>query len=157
MDSPSEGGVITMPFARILVPLDGTRRSKSVLPYAAGLATRSNSKVLLLTVLPSPNERSIGLGERGAIALPPSAEHEAALEESLQILARSLQQDGLVVETEIRHGVPSQEILRAAMDWRCDVIAMATRANRGVKRLVLGSVAEEVLRGSRLPVLLIAA
>lgn len=146
-----------MAFARILVPLDGTKRSAMVASYTADLATPSETKVLLLTVLPGPEEPlDIALGEKGSIGKPESADEHAVLREYLDLVAGQLQEKGLDVETEIRRGAPSKEIMGAALEWRCDVIAMTTRANRGLKRLVLGSVAEEVLRNSRLPILLVA-
>jgi len=146
-----------MAFARILVPLDGTKRSALVASYTADLATPWETKVLLLTVLTAPEEPlDIALGEKGSIGKPEGADEQAVLREYLDLVAGQLKEKGLDVETEIRRGVPSKEILGAALEWRCDVIAMTTRANRGLKRLVLGSVAEEVLRNSRLPVLLVA-
>lgn len=146
-----------MAFARILVPVDGSRRSATVVSYITDLATPSESRVHLLTVLAtSDQEPGFSFAERGAVGQLRSAYDEASLRRYLDILAQQLQEKGLEVETEIRRGVPSQEILGAALEWRCDVIAMATKARRGLKRLVLGSVAEGVLRESRLPVLLIA-
>lgn len=146
-----------MPFTRILVPLDGTNRSATVTSYTADLASPSHSKVLLLAVLVDTDEPlRIALGEKGSIGKQQSDGDELVLREYLDLVAEELQEKGLEVETQIRRGAPSREILRAALDWRCDVIAMTTRANRGLKRLVLGSVAEEVLRNSRLPVLLVA-
>lgn len=146
-----------MAFARILVPLDGTKRSATVVSYTTDIATPSKSKVLLLTVLSAPDESfGIAFGEQGSVGKPGSADEEVVLREYLDIVAGQLHEIGLDVETDIRRGVPSKEILRAALEWRCDVIAMTTRANRGLKRLVLGSVAEEVLRTCRLPVLLLA-
>lgn len=146
-----------MAFARILVPLDGTKRSATVVSYTTDIATPSKSKVLLLTVLTTPDDSlGIAFGEKGSVGKPGSADEEAVLREYHDIVAWQLREKGLDVETEIRRGGPSKEILRAALEWRCDVIAMTTRANRGLKRLVLGSVAEEVLRICRLPVLLVA-
>ena len=145
-----------MAFTRILVPLDGTRRSATIASYVADMATRSESTVLLLAIVAVPDEPpSIGLGEKGSIGKAPSADETAVLQGYLELVASEFRDRELDVETDIRRGVPSKEILTAALEWRCDVIAMTTRANRGLKRLLLGSVAEEVLRNSRLPVLLV--
>jgi nucleotide-binding universal stress UspA family protein len=146
-----------MAFARILVPLDGTKRSAMVTSYAADIAVPSESRLFLLAVVTVPEEPlGIAFGEKGSVGKPGSVDEETVLQEYLDLVAGELHKKGLDVETEVRRGVPSKEILRAALEWRCDVIAMTTRANRGLKRLVLGSVAEEVLRNSRLPVLLVA-
>jgi nucleotide-binding universal stress UspA family protein len=58
---------------------------------------------------------------------------------------------------EVRFGNPGEEILKAASEYGSDIIAMATRSRRGVARLVFGSVADQVLRESHIPLLLITA
>jgi len=147
-----------MAFARILVPLDGTGRSASVVPYVIDVARRCKSKVRLLAVRTDVDDLvHIPREERGVIGSTRRTDDPSALRRYLDVLAEQFREKGLEVEADIRSGDPPGENLTAAFEWRCDLIAMATRARGGIKRLVLGSVAEEVLRESRLPVLLIMA
>lgn len=147
-----------MAFTHILVPLDGSARSASVVPYVIDVARRFKSTVRLLAVQTDADDLvHVPREERGAIGSSRRAGDPSALRRYLDILAEQFREKGLEVEADIRSGEPPAEILRAAFEWRCDLIAMATRARGGIKRLVLGSVAEEVLRESRLPVLLVMA
>jgi nucleotide-binding universal stress UspA family protein len=147
-----------MTFERILVPLDGTRRSASVVPYAVDLAKRFGSRVCLLAVQTGTQEPvHVAREERGAVGASRGEGDGLALRRYLDNLAEQFHEEALEVETEIRHGVAAPEILAAALEGRCDLIAMSTRSRRGLRRVVLGSVAEEVLRKSRLPVLLVTA
>lgn len=147
-----------MTFERILVPLDGSRRSASVVPYAVDLAKRFGSRVRLLAVQTGTHEPvHIARKEWGAVGASPREDDGLALRRYLDNLAEQFHEEALEVETEIRRGAAAREILGAALEGRCDLIAMSTRSRHGLKRLVLGSVAEEVMRKSHLPILLITA
>lgn len=152
---------------RILVPLDGTRSSASVVPYAAEMASRMPFKVDLLLVqprrgarLPHPDHHK----QNGQDHAPGKPSQDAPSEDQLtqaneRYLARHAQEFHLLgVETEehLRSGVAVDEILHAALDLRCDFIAMATRYRGQHARSNKRSVAEEVVWRSRLPVLLVA-
>ena len=127
--------------ARMLVTLDGTRKSEAVIPYALETATRLGIDVTLLRIVDS---------EQGE-------DEFLRAEEYLVRVAELFAAEGLDPITEVRRGKAQEEILKSALAGRCDLIVMATRATHGVKRLILGSVAEEVLRQSYLPVLLVKA
>ena len=66
-----------------------------------------------------------------------------------------LNREGLMVETVLRTGDAALEILDYADERNIDLIAMATHGRTGLKRWLLGSVAEKVLRASNIPVLMI--
>lgn len=153
---------------RMLVPLDGTRSSSSVVPYAAELANSLGCRVDLLLVeeerggwLPHPEHhqpRTRSGGESGALVVGTSTP-VGAREAYESYLARHVEEfEALGIETNshVRRGKPVDEILRAALDLRCDIIAMATRHRGQFARPDAGSVAEEVVWRSRLPVLLVA-
>ena len=72
-------------------------------------------------------------------------------------MAERFEDHGLKPEMEVRFGNPPAEILKAASEYGTDIIAMATRSRRGVARLMFGSVADQVLKESHVPVLLITA
>jgi universal stress protein A len=59
--------------------------------------------------------------------------------------------------TEVRDGAPGSEIVKAAVDYGADLIVMATHGRSGLPHLVLGSVAEHVIRHARCPVLAVRA
>ena len=152
---------------RILVPLDGTRGSASVIPYAAEMASRMAFQVNLLLVqpergarLPHPEHHQQNGQDRALGKAPQSSSSDDALaranERYLARHAWEFHQLGVETEEHLRRGVPVDEILHAALDLRCDFIAMATRYRGQHGRPNKRSVAEEVVWRSRLPVLLVA-
>lgn len=76
-------------------------------------------------------------------------EGEAAIE-AVADLARA---EDVAVETSLYTGSPSREIVRYAEEQDCDLIVMGTHGRGGIDRLLLGSVAERVVRSSSVPVL----
>ena len=152
---------------RILVPLDGTRSSASVVPYAAEMASRMECQAELLLVqpergarLPHPEHHQQHGQDResGKTPTPTSSDDELkrAYERYLTRHAQEFIQLGVETEEHLRHGVAVDEILHAGLDLRCDFIAMATRYRGQHARSEKRSVAEEVVWRSRLPVLLVA-
>ena len=72
-------------------------------------------------------------------------------------LAKRLQEEGVRAEAKVRYGNPVEEILDHVTWDHIDLIAMATHGRTGLTRVVLGSVAEHVLRRTSVPMLLIRA
>ncbi len=152
---------------RILVPIDGTRSSASVVPHAADMASRMGINVDLLLVepvrgarLPHPDHHRNGDqgGESGKATLGPPTQEDIkkANQRYLARHADEFKQLGIATTQHVRRGVPVDEILKAALDLRADFIAMATRYRGQHARPDKRSVAEEVIWRSRLPVLLVA-
>jgi nucleotide-binding universal stress UspA family protein len=83
------------------------------------------------------------------------AAYRQKLEVDLKHEAQNLRQIGYSVDTVVRSGDPVREILAAVKEKKYDLLAMATRGRKGLTRLVLGSVAESVLRDSPIPMLLV--
>jgi nucleotide-binding universal stress UspA family protein len=75
-------------------------------------------------------------------------------EEYLRTIAPRFEDHGISTSIEVRIGDPVREILGASDEFGCDIITMATRSRRNLGRLVFGSVADAVVRESRVPVLL---
>jgi len=158
-------------FNRMLVPIDGSHASATIVPYAADLARRLECEVDLLLVepesgagLPHPDHhrarpRPARNGEAGALVVEPAT--PAYIREANEhYVARHLEEFealGVKAKGQVVCGDAVEEILRAALDLRSDVIAMASRKLSNFNRRETGSIAEEVLWRSRLPVLLIAA
>lgn len=137
-------------FARILVPLDGSVLAEAVLPRVTELATLHGAEVVLLRVAL-------------AHVLPgadPIVAQVRAVEEAEAYLAgveERLQACGITVHGAVRYGHSAEEILDHAQVGGVDLIAMSTHGRSGIRRWMLGSVAERVLRAATVPVLLLRA
>jgi nucleotide-binding universal stress UspA family protein len=108
-----------------------------------GLAKALGSEVVLCQVLTAP----LGVNLSGA---------KFATEQYISRVANRLRAAGLAVRTDVRSGEAALEIHKAALDYEAEAIVMATRGRRRLEKLMLGSVAEAVVRDSRLPVLLVS-
>jgi nucleotide-binding universal stress UspA family protein len=148
-------------YKKMLVPIDGSMRSEVVVPHAATTAKALGCGVRLLTVVDLTKKNGNGQNAEPASDEAASlAWIEAEIEQAencLRPVAERFSDHGLKAEMEVRFGSPGQEIIKAATEYGSDIIAMATRSRRGLSRLVFGSVADEVLRESHVPVLLITA
>jgi nucleotide-binding universal stress UspA family protein len=138
-----------MKLTTILVPLDGSALAEAALPRAIELARVAEARVLLL---------------RAAAAhtlpgLDPTAAQVRVVEEAERYLAEVAERLGTLgvpgVETSTWYGPPATAILEAIQLRRPDLIVMTTHGRSGVERLIFGSVAESVLRGTTTPILLI--
>ena len=131
-------------FKRILVPVDGTRGSEQAVPYACDLAKALDADVVVCTVITMP-------------AAPNSSSREQEADTYVNKIADRFRRSGITVKTQVRRGDASYEIKKGAIDWKVDAIVMATRSRQRVQKLVLGSVADIIVRDSHLPVLLISS
>jgi len=129
---------------RILVPLDGTPETETVLEEVRRIAA-PGAEVHLLHAVPTPTP-PVGMSPTGLLGLP---EQALAYLESLR--ARLPDCRGL---NHARPGNPAELILSTALELNVDLIAMCTHARKGLPRWFVGSVADAVVRRSRLPVLL---
>ena len=143
-------------YKRILVPVDGSATSTRGLREALRLARRGQARVWLLHVV----------DEFTAFASPEMAAMtdvviKALLAGGRRVLARAqarARAAGVKAATlmpEVVGGRAADEIIRQARKVRADLIVIGTHGRRGVKRLALGSDAEQVVRRSPVPVLLV--
>ena len=144
-------------FNHLLIALDGSGFAQQVLRPAAALAKVEGARCTLLHVV-VPSMKPVPPYPQAPRATAVDQEavdaHVAQAERSLAELAESLRHDGIDVEVEARvHERPARAILNRARSDEIDCIAMAVHG-RGPSRLLLGSVADKVLRGSALPMLL---
>jgi nucleotide-binding universal stress UspA family protein len=129
---------------RILVPLDGSDLSRTILPIAEVLARDHEAELVLLGVV----------GVEGAVEVEARAREEA--EAHLADAASGVRARGLDrVRTAIWFGEPDQAIANAAFQEKADLVAMSTHGRSGLDRLRFGSVAEGVVRKAPAPVLLV--
>jgi nucleotide-binding universal stress UspA family protein len=139
-------------FRRVLVPLDGSDLARSILDHVSWVV-EPGAQLVLLTVV-EPASWTVWLSAAG-ISFSDDREQVAAAEMRLQDEAAPLRAIGFDVVSRVavsRHC--AQEILAVARATGADLIALATRGRSGVARAALGSVAEEVVRATHVPVLL---
>ena len=139
-------------YKKILVPLDQHFGTEAALKVAADLARANGAEVRLLHVAPRPaavmaDGRMIAYADQESERL--RYEAEVYLREAAQRLT------GVPVEYAVRFGDPAEEIVEEARGSGADLIAMATHGRTGMARLLLGSVAQAVLRRSEVPVVLV--
>jgi nucleotide-binding universal stress UspA family protein len=139
----------------MLIPLDGSELAEGILAPALDLARLSEARVTLLRiVLPvpfviAPHAAGPSFDEIGA------AQSRESAAQHLNRVAGLLRSQGTQVATDaVFHTVPALGILDYAATHAVDIIAMATRGRGGWSRVALGSVADKVMRGTTMPVLL---
>ena len=138
-----------MKFNTILVPLDGSALAEAALPKALELAEVSGARVLLLRAAQAQTLPGVDPTETQVKVV---SEAEAYLAE---IQKRLTSQGRVKVETSVWYGPAAYAIVEAARVRRVDEIVMTTHGRSGLGRLLLGSVAESVLRGTTTPILLL--
>ncbi len=146
-------------FLKALVPLDGSKAAESALPYVAGMATRLNTELVLLQVLPlgfvemSPTGYGWVLYREELVR-----QNELLAKEYLnEVRTRLLNRGAGAVRTEVRFGDPAQVIIDFADEMKANVVAMSSHGRSAVKRWVFGSVADRVLHEGNTPLLLVRA
>lgn len=143
-------------FETILVPLDGTELSESALAHATELGELFGCAYHLTRIVSYPVDiASPYLPHTVQMNQTVLAEAKADAAEYLEEQADLMRKRGLRVTTSvIVDAQAGQGILSEAEAVGCDLIAMATHGRKGVGRLVLGSAADKVLRGTQVPLLL---
>lgn len=136
----------------ILVPLDGSPGSESVLPAVGELAATHGARVRLLRVATPPAAVRI---DGRVIAYADQEPARVELEELAYLRHAAAGLPGIEVERIVRFGEPTAEIVREAESSRVDLITMATHARTGIRRTVKGSVAETVEGATAIPVMLV--
>ncbi|MBI3967485.1 MAG: universal stress protein [Chloroflexi bacterium] len=139
-----------MAIERILVPLDGSSLAERALPYATKLARFLNARLeLARAVLPNLARE----------AEPSSEEIEAAdrARPELEAVARELRTPWLRVTCHVCYGRPAEAIVACVSRVSAGLIVMSTHGRGGIGRWIYGSVADEILRRSPVPILLVPA
>jgi universal stress protein A len=129
-------------FTKILCPVDFDQNSAAALHFACKLLELGGT-LYLLHVVPQADRP-------GFEQYPPISE---LAQENLDNFARNQIGDQLVRKLIVRAGDPAAVTIRLAEELGVDLIVMATHGHKGLVRVVLGSVAERVLRDAKCPVL----
>ena len=145
----------------LMVPLDGSELARCSLPLAAAVARRSGARLILARVLePRPEERleRVEAGTPGETRSGGVAGGEAArrVEEELEISRGLVEEAGVgEVSTRVLRG-PVVDALAAEADREdVDMVFMTTHGRSGLRRVLLGSVADELVRSTTLPTVLV--
>ena len=143
-------------YKRILVPIDGSRASTQGLREALRFAKDQNAKVRIVHIV-----------DEAALAQYPEAIDATgqildtfinAGKKTLKNAMALAKREGIDAECVLHEkllGSLSDLILKEAKEWKSDIIVLGTHANTGIKHLLLGSNAEDIVRSSRIPVLIV--
>lgn len=138
---------------RILLPTDFSEHARDTVDYACALAEKFDAELHVLHVL----QDLVAMVPEPGLAYPPPGDYMTELRESAE---QALQQvvdpqwaAGKSVVRVTRQGPPFLEIIRYARENEVDLIVMGTHGRTGLAHMLLGSVAEKVVRKSPCPVL----
>ena len=136
-----------MTLARLLVPLDFSAGSLAGLDYAVDLGKQFGAELVLLFVVEP-------LYYAGDLGLLLEEQQRFGREEMARLEAR-LKKQGVAFRTLVQTGTPYQVIVDVARRLRVDLVVMASHGRTGLSHMLLGSVAEKVVRTAACPVLTI--
>lgn len=142
-------------FKRILVALDGSARSEQALPVAARLAHASHGAVVLLQVINPPLDYSTGTAPVSIITEDFIDTVIAEENSYLSGVAHSDVCRDVRTSTVVEFGLPAQRILAVAEAQAVDLIVICSHGRTSLMRWMLGSVAEQVITQSAVPVLVV--
>jgi nucleotide-binding universal stress UspA family protein len=142
-----------LPFQTILHPTDFSSAAEHAFQVACSLARDHNARLIVLHAVPPA---AFDFGDLQAHEYP--AGYAKKVWEDIRRLTRADPHlRDLDIESELVDGDPVQMILAKAEESRCDLIVMGTHGRVGLSRLLMGSVAEAVMRRARCPVLTVKA
>jgi nucleotide-binding universal stress UspA family protein len=127
-----------MAFRKILVPLDGSEVAEAAIPYARAAGRSRDSRVVLITVIGASEER-----------------YNHPIEAYLAEKVEALESKGAKVSTAIARGDAADEVIEFADGNKVDLIVISSHGYSGIKRRIIGSVAQKVLHGTCVPTLLV--
>jgi nucleotide-binding universal stress UspA family protein len=149
---------------RILIPLDGSQLGEAALSYVEGLisklAPKEKVEITLLHVITEIRHPLHIPG--GSVSVPYNeeelAEMKGAATSYLNKVSGGLRNEKATVMCKVSVSEnPADEIIKAEVDVNADLVAMSTHGRSGISRFAIGSVADKVLRGGSVPVLMVRA
>lgn len=136
-------------FRRILCPIDFSEHSLAALEVALKVVQQNDAKLYLLNVAPTP----AGSAGFQPIPMDPYPQLEKDGQQRLAKIGREKIPAAVRYETLVLSGDPAEQVLDTARNIGADLIVMGTHGRTGLVHLVLGSVAERVVREAPIPVL----
>jgi nucleotide-binding universal stress UspA family protein len=143
-------------FQHIVVPLDGSSCAEQAIPTAARLARASKATLLLLRVIVQPSESEWDSVNK-MFSHPENAlaQDIAAARHYLEHMTGSGYLNDVKVVTDVQVGMPAETILAFAHARRADLIVICSHGATGLRRWVMGSVAQKIARHSPVPALVL--
>jgi len=140
----------------ILLPTDGSECFRKAMKYAFSIAKQHSAHVIALHVIDKRWEEEAGhalagVGDEIIEKVRRGRDEEA--QRILQEVLNAAENTGISVEIKLVTGVPFEDIVRLGKELSADLIIMGTHGRRGMSHLLLGSVAERVVRQAPCPVL----
>nr|WP_294807117.1 universal stress protein [uncultured Nitrososphaera sp.] len=137
-------------YSRVLVAMDGSDCAKRALESAMDIVKASNGSLTIMHVLQVPSTPGFGKKLTTEILLVYRRDARAFLEEQ----QREAESHGIKAETLLVKGSPAKAIMSAAKAMNADLVVIGSRGLGGVKELLLGSVSNAIVHGSKIPVLI---
>jgi nucleotide-binding universal stress UspA family protein len=152
--SPRKKEPVISAYRRILWPTDFSLLAAAALPHTLRLAAESGAELVVLHVLPTAALFAIP-EMAGAAWEQLERENRTIGKAELHRVTEHLKGKAptLRVHSVVAQGVPFEQILRVAKRLRCDLIVLATHGRTGLRHVLMGSVAENVVRRASCPVL----
>lgn len=142
-------------YKHLLIATDGSELARKAVDHGLALAKALDAKVTVITVT-EPWE--VVVVPEAAVVLPPADYEASVAARAAKILADVsdvARKIGMSYETlHVKDRYPAEGIVEAAKEKGCDLIVMASHGRRGLRRLILGSAANEVVTHSTIPVLI---
>ncbi|OPY31844.1 MAG: Universal stress protein [Methanomassiliicoccales archaeon PtaU1.Bin124] len=128
-------------YKRMLIATDGSENSRSAIEHGLEVAKLSNARVTAICVMDA--------GKKGK----PDPKAEVMCQEAVSNVAELGRKMGIEVETMVVSGQPSNEIIKSSDEF--DILVMGTTGKGGLANLLLGSVAQSVIRSAPCPVMVV--
>ena len=143
--------------SKVLVPLDGSKESETVIPYIEELTSKLGAEIILFQVLALAYHVHIS-GDAAVQVAYTEKEMEPlkiSAQSYLEKIGSKFRKEGIPIKCKVRVGAAGHEIIKLADEINADLVAMLTHGRSGIGRWVFGSVAERVMRSGNTPVLLV--
>jgi len=140
-------------FQRILIPIDGSQLSLKAAKQGVYIASKLESRVMFLHVVDVRTIQTSSLAGTDPDTLRARLRNIA--ERYLNEAAGLAEEENITFENQIREGLPAEDILKEIEEKKIDLVIMGSKGMSGAHRVVIGSTAEEVVRWSTCPVLIV--
>lgn len=150
-------------YKKILIATDGSEHTEKAIIHAIELAKITGAQlhaVYVISLVSPPGTLEIRSDPESCRIIDASIDglrkilrHEG--EEAIKYISQQAKRDGVDVREWILEGQPAKEILKLAEEESIDLIVMGTLGRSGIEKFLLGSVADKVIRGSKIPVLVV--
>ena len=141
-------------YKKILVPLDGSELSESVLDHVITIATSCRVPEVVLLRVREPLDDMVKVALDPEIARELDQSYHDEFANYLKGIATTLKKKKINTKVEVLAGNPAKEILEYSRQNNVDLIIMSTHGRSGVSSIVFGSVANKIIRQTEIPVLI---